>query len=521
MPKIYLADQKKTITAEKNATLLETLRSAGCHVDAPCNGNKTCRKCTVIVNGEPEYSCEYIVTDDIEIALTSSDRLQTAGDPPRNPAPPRGQEDRFLDQSPQTAPVDCAASVPAPPPAPGARELGIALDVGTTGLSLCIIDMLTGENLGATSRLNPQCRFGGDVLTRICYCRDTKGGLATLRDLVHNEAASMAHELLEAGGLSPDDVRRTTVAGNTVMLHIFAGVSPESISYYPYAPVFTDPIEIKDSPLAMNEKGTVTLLPSVSGYIGGDITAGMAAIDFQSSEVTALFIDIGTNGEMVLVRDRQLYAASTAAGPALEGMNIDCGMRAVPGAVERVYDNDGDTDSGLAFDVIGGVTPIGICGSGLIDLTARLLEMEVIDAAGKMDSWRPDVKDKKYHLTENVYLSQKDVRQVQLAKGAIAAGIQLLLQTSGADYTDIERVYIAGSFGNSLDVASMKTIGMLDASCDCPVSFVGNTSLAGAAMVLRDLELLDKMQRTKEKVKVTELAELPEFQKVFMSNLHF
>ena len=395
----------------------------------------------MLVNGEPVLSCGYTVNDDITVVFTGSDQLMATG----NNVPQRNE--------------NSAGSLPAEP-APTCRSgntgvktkvdsekgtpvLGIAFDLGTTGLSACLLDITIGDNLGTASRLNPQCRFGGDVLTRIAYCRDNEGGLEALRNLVYGELSSIADELLQAGGYETDCVYKVAVAGNTTMLHIFAGVSPETISYYPYEPVFTDPVKLSDLPIPINPAGVVTLLPSVSGYIGGDITAGLAAVDFLNTETTALFIDIGTNGEMVLARNNSFYAASTAAGPALEGMSITCGTRAVPGAIEHVSVTNGE----LRFDVIGEGTPVGICGSGLIDLTACLLEIGIIDSSGKLDTSGHGVHDKKYYLTETIYISQKDIRQIQLAKSAIASGIQLLLKASGAECGELEQIYIAGSFG--------------------------------------------------------------------------
>jgi len=513
MPTIFLPEEERKITAIKGVTLLDCLRGEGFHVDAPCNGIKICRKCAVIVDGNPVLSCDYIVEEDVEVVLVSGGKLESDGTPGQHHGLEHGalsfdfmkSESHYNDGFIDTL-TDKPRSV-----------LGVGVDAGTTVLSVCLYDLLNDEFLGISSRFNPQTRFGADVLSRICYSRDNEGGLEMLRDLVYSEISSMIEELLETHGAVKDDIYCVAVAGNTIMLHFFAGISAETISLYPYDPVFTDSMDLFALPLPMNPKGVVTLLPSISGYIGGDITAGLMAIGFLESAATALFIDVGTNGEMVLASKGRFFATSTAAGPALEGMNIDCGSRAVPGAIGRAYIKDGE----IGFDVIGGGSPNGICGSGLIDLTACLLELGYIGNNGKLDASRHDVKDNKVFFTEKVFISQKDIRQIQLAKGAIAAGIELLLKCSETEYAELERIYIAGSFGYNLDYSNVKKIGMVDKECICPVSFVGNTSLAGATMLLCNRKLLSDMENMKEIIEVVELGEMPDFRDVFLDTLSF
>ena len=552
MVTVSLPEKNISFAVESGTLLIQALREQGIVVDAPCNGAGLCKKCAVRVNGEPKLACREVVECDVEVLLApGDDRIQAVHSviedsglplcpdvtlrplslPHRESAIPWARalgcerdlarlralgQAEALGAGPYTG-LFYRGSLRALLPAQAQPPLGVAIDLGTTGLSACLLRLDTGEVLRAVSRLNPQCHSGGDVITRISYCMNEADGLLALQRAVLAELGDMVEELLRAAGFEFQNVFRIVVAGNNVMLHLFAGVSPQSIAHFPYRPVFCADLDITEPLLPMNPNGVITLLPSISGYVGADITAGLAAIGFCEKKGCSLFIDIGTNGEMVLNKRGKLYATSTAAGPALEGMNIDCGMRAVKGAIERVSAVEGE----LRFGTVLGGEACGLCGSGLIDLTAALLELGVVNAKGQLSRDDAHVRDHRYFLTQDIYLSQKDIRQLQLAKAAVAAGVELLLRAAELTYDELDEILIAGSFGYHLGAESLRRIGMLRPTYKGEIRFLGNTSLSGAVLFLRNKDVLTSLRTMCAEIQVVELAQTEEFQQVFVEQLGF
>ncbi|HYA41468.1 MAG TPA: ASKHA domain-containing protein, partial [Syntrophobacteraceae bacterium] len=313
-------------------------------------------------------------------------------------------------------------------------------------------------------------------------------------------------------------------AGNTAMLHILAGVYPLSLSLAPYRPVFLKPlvIEAECSGFSMAPGGRLILLPGAAAYVGADIVGGLTAIDYRSCPTCTLFIDIGTNGEIVLIDgpDR-LLATSCALGPALEGMNILCGCRAVPGAIDSV---ELDDDMSPRFTTINGLPPIGICGSGLVDLVAALVSSGVIASSGTFDhraGLTDRLKGDRYYLTDNVYLSQRDIRQVQLAKSAAITGILTLLGEAGRSVADLQRIIVAGSFGYHLNPEKLKCIGLLPPEYTGQITPVGNSSLSGASLAVLNHNILKDMEHLASVIQVLDLGSHPDFSKRFISHLAF
>ena len=401
--------------------------------------------------------------------------------------------------------------------------LGAAIDIGTTSLSLYLFDLDSGEFLGGSSALNPQTAYGGDVITRISYCRNNPDGLSFLRSALIEKLESMLDEVL-GGKQSRDQVYLAAAAGNTTMLHILAGVNPLSLALAPFRPAFLKPLVIEGerSGLSMAPRGRLILLPGAAAYVGADIIGGLTAIDYRSCPVCTLFIDIGTNGEIVLIEgpDR-LLATSCALGPALEGMNISCGCRAVPGAVNTVELGD---DMLPRFTTINGLPPIGICGSGLIDLVAALVSSGVIAPSGAFDhkaGLTGRLKGDRYHLTDDVYLSQRDIRQVQLAKSAAITGILTLLGEAGRSVADLEHIIVAGSFGYHLNPEKLKCIGLLPPEYTGRITLVGNSSLSGASLAVLNHDILKDMEHLASVIQVLDLGSHPDFSKMFISHLAF
>jgi uncharacterized 2Fe-2S/4Fe-4S cluster protein (DUF4445 family) len=403
--------------------------------------------------------------------------------------------------------------------------LGAAVDIGTTSLSLYLFNLENGEFLGGSSALNPQTAYGGDVITRIDYCRENPEGISVLRSALIGQLESMLDEVL-GEERSREQVYLMTAAGNTTMLHILAGVNPLSLALAPFRPTFLKSLVVEGerSGLPIASRGRLVFLPGAAAYVGADIISGLTAIDYRSCSGCTLFVDIGTNGEIVLIEgpDR-LLGTSCAMGPALEGMNISCGCRAVPGAVDTVFMGN---DMLPRFTTIGGLPPIGICGSGLVDLVAALVASGVIASSGTFNplagkAVTDRLQGDRYYLTDSVFLSQQDIRQVQLAKGAAITGILALLGEAGRSVEDLEQIIVAGSFGYHLNPESLKTIGLLPPEYTGRITFVGNSSLSGASLPVLNRDILKDMEHLASIIQVFDLGSRPDFGKKFISQLRF
>jgi uncharacterized 2Fe-2S/4Fe-4S cluster protein (DUF4445 family) len=389
---------------------------------------------------------------------------------------------------------------------------------------------VSGKELASASALNPQSLHAQDVLSRIRFSADP-GGLAQMQSELITELNRLITETTATAGVSRMWLYEAVFSGNTCMLHLAAGVDPAPLGKYPFTPTLTggNHLMAADLGLAIAPKGLVYLPPVISAYVGADITAGILAAELKDLSGTTLFIDIGTNGEMILANDGLLAATSTAAGPAFEGMNISCGMRAAAGAIEEVrITADGEVET----EVIGKVEAIGICGSGLMDLVAELVRTGVIGATGKFTAaerlpeplgtrLEKENGSTQFRVTGNVSLSQKDLRQVQLAKGAIRAGIDILLDERGVSAAGLDRVYIAGSFGFHLREESLLTLGLLPIECAGKVSFLGNTSQSGGELLLVSDRLRVELEALTADVARVELTGRADFDRVFMKAMGF
>ena len=408
-------------------------------------------------------------------------------------------------------------------PEPG-EILGVAIDIGTTGISAYLVDLASGEILQKESCLNPQSEFGGDVLSRISYCLENTQGPDQLREAIIGKLNELVIALTGNAGRA-ERVYQVVIAGNTTMLHFVLGIYPGSIARSPYRPVFLEQVDLKarEAGLQICPEGRVTLLPSVSGYVGSDILAGLVATAFDKKDPPALFLDIGTNGEIVANLGGRLIATSTAAGPALEGMNISYGCRAEDGAIDSFLIED---NFDLQFTTIGATSPKGICGSGLIDITAAMVKRKLVLASGRFNPIldpriKARVRDKKFYLTEEVYISQTDIRQIQLAKGAIASGVTLLLEEAGLPLEAIEEAVIAGAFGYHINPDSIRVIGLLPKGFKGKITFVGNSSVEGARLALINKGVLPQIKELKNRIEVLELSTNPRFQDYFVKALGF
>ena len=414
-----------------------------------------------------------------------------------------------------------------------AECFGLAVDVGTTTLVVSLVDLISGRELDTISALNPQVTYGHDVVTRITQVKGKQVALHHLQAILVRELDRLGRELCQRHSLDPDRIYEAAVAGNTCMMHLLLGLDPVVLALAPYTSRIKGSISVRATELGFKSlrRAHLYILPPISPFVGGDITAGILAADLAGGPKPTLLIDIGTNGEVVLVTENKTFACSVAAGPAFEGMNIACGMRAQPGAIESVRIED----DGPRLKVIGQGRPRGICGSGLIDVVAQLREKELINARGRIaadcavPSLRPYLRDqngKRSFLlfadsSRQVYISQQDIRQVQLAKGACRAGINLLLKEAAIGPAAVKRVCVAGAFGYHLKPASLIKIGLLPREWHDRIAFVGNTAKEGALSVLLNQRLRDEATRLGRSVLTVDLVSHPEFDRQFIQAMLF
>ncbi len=424
-------------------------------------------------------------------------------------------------------------------------NFGIAVDIGTTTVVAYLLDLQEGEVVDAVSGLNAQKPFGGDVISRIEYCGRERDGLEFLQEKIVSQVGRMSAELCSRNELSSENIYSLKIAGNTTMLHLFAGLDPVHIATSPFIPVTTDLMVYSAESLGFRDlpNCTVFVLPSVSGYVGADIVSGVMATRMYSDEKLSLLVDIGTNGEIVLGNTEWLVCCSTAAGPAFEGAQISCGVGGIEGAVNTVY-----LDGSLKYTTIGNAPPIGICGSGIIDVAALLIETGAADYTGRivdMDEAPSDqartVLAGRFELDgesairitpagdggngsggeQGLYFTQKDLREVQLAKAAIAAGISTLLKETGTRVEEISNAYIAGGFGSYISKPSALGIGLLPRELEEKIKTVGNSAGMGAIMASLDKRNLQDCSHIREEARYFELSGNAVFQDEYIMAMYF
>lgn len=553
MPIVTFQPENRSIEVPNGTTILEASRHCGVLIEAPCNGAGHCGKCLVLlliddlaslvvhIDAPPDggegavLACHAEVYGDATVTVPQRReeglRVIGAGSAVEFGLEPliRKCYDPAVDRTTILAGDDILEIEPGDS---SGSNPGLVVDIGTTTLAAALVDLGSGQTLASASSLNPQSLHAQDVLSRIRFAAE-RDGLALLQKDLVAELNRLLGELSAETGIDGGSIYEAVLSGNTCMLHLLAGVDPAPLGKHPFLPGIKGGEHLKATELGLKiaPTGLIYLPPVISAYVGADISAGILASDLAALPGTTLFIDIGTNGELVLTTDGRLTASATAAGPAFEGMNISCGMRAASGAIERVDILD---DGVLEIGVIGDTEPTGICGSGLMDLVAELVEGGVIGRSGRLTApasgsanqtlagrITKTVDGSAFLLQGQLQLSQKDIRQVQLAKGAIRAGIELLLKEAGRSAADLDRVLIAGSFGYHLREQSLLTLGLLPSEAAGKVAFVGNTSRSGAEMLLLNRNLRKQLQQSVEQVRVVDLAGSPEFERVFMGAIGF
>ena len=411
--------------------------------------------------------------------------------------------------------------------APGDPMLGMAVDIGTTTVAAYFYDLSDGAQLGVRSAMNPQRAFGADVISRIAASEN--GGLADEQRAITELLSGFARSFCAEQETSPERLYHITIAANTTMLHLLAGIDPKNIAAAPFLPAsrFGFELRAEELGLAACPDAPVTLLPCVSAYVGADITAGMAAVGLDRPTEKTLYIDIGTNGEMAYADAERIVCCATAAGPAFEGAHIECGSGGVPGAIRGAVVGDGE----IRLETIGGGKPTGICGSGLIDLVAALLEIEALDETGRLadeDELEPpydacinDDGDFVLDAETGIRITAKDIREVQLAKAAIRAGICTLLDTVGETADTLDRLVVAGGFGAHIRPESACAIGLFPPQALSKYKTAGNAAGRGAVLALLNENAAGRMDSLARRCEYLELSGSQVFQDHYIEQMMF
>ncbi|MBS6195127.1 MAG: DUF4445 domain-containing protein [Clostridiales bacterium] len=517
-------------------TLLEALRSQMDGVQAPCGGRGFCGKCRVqVLEGElpvkPEdekafseeelkegwrLACQAVPEEDLTIRLgwgsesgmevQSGFQVQLSEETITDGAKAEKWEGRNQEKKQEEQVSEQS-------------KYGFAVDIGTTTLAIQLISLADGRCLDTYTGLNSQRVYGADVIARIQAAIDGKG--KELQERICQELWKGAEKLRNKYGISWEDVTRIVIAGNTTMIHLLMGFPCDGLGSVPFTPYEIGKIEVEGKELfpEMGGRVTVQIYPGISTFVGADIVAGICAVHMGKGEHVNMLIDLGTNGEMALGNGERLLVTSTAAGPAFEGGNITWGTGSVPGAVCNVRFTEGK----LEVKTIQNQPPVGICGTGVIELVSELVKNEEVDETGRLeDEWFENGYPVAVNPQgEQIVLVQKDIREIQLAKAAVRAGIETLLERYGITADQVHQVYVAGGFGYQLDYEKAMEIGMFPKEFEGKLQAVGNSSLHGA------VELLIHPEKTKEAVEAAELAEEvslstdPVFQEAYMDAMFF
>lgn len=520
MPDVTLiqGDRRDLLSAHPGETLLDLFGRCGVSFYAPCGGGHTCGKCRVKAAGalsaiSAQEAALLGSAREADVRLACFARVE-------------GTVTVTLQAPTEAKTGECHAV--SSTPADETEPLGFAADIGTTTVALSLFGLKSRRLLLTESALNPQRTFGADVIARIDAAG--KGALSALQSAIVSTLNGMLSSACRKAGAAVEQVQKGVIAANTTMLHLLRGLDPASIAQAPFTPksLFGADVPAGVLGLSMDPNAPVHLIRCLSAYVGGDITAGILAAGLGKPGENALLIDIGTNGEMALSRGRDIFCCSVAAGPALEGARIRYGMGGVPGAINQVT----LTKEGLSVTTIGGEPAAGICGSGLLDAAAVLLDCGAVDETGRMDDELPPaLADRFLELDHQpafllskepgVAITQQDIRELQLAKAAFAAGIELLLKEAGLGEAQVDRVVLAGSFGCALNPQSACRIGLLPAAFLPKTQAGGNTAGLGAAAVLLEDGARARLTQIAWDAKYLELSGRADFNDAYVDAMLF
>ncbi len=524
----------RMVQAAPGETLLQAALHAGLLIPAPCGAGGTCGKCRVkILSGQVSgaRSAHRLTPEEMAEGwrLACCTRPDSDADVFIPPLTDRETHATLRILTEGQAPDPIALNEAA------AGTLGVAFDLGTTTLAASLVELDTGLVCDTLATVNRQIQYGDDVVSRIALIRRDPARLHTLRQAAADSMNDLIDRLCAACGATPGQISRIAFAGNTAMQEILLGIDPAGLAQIPFAPAFLEAETHPAATLGLHAApaAQATSLPQIGGFIGGDALAGMLASGFDRLAEPTLLIDIGTNGEIILLTPDRILASSTAAGPAFEGARIRQGMRAAEGAIDHVY-TEGNR---LITSTIGNAPPRGICGTALIDAISELLTLGVIDAAGRIlpfDELPPDLapeirvnviltpeEETAFQLAPGVYLHQRDIREYQLAAAAIRAATLILLAEAGLEPRRLQRILLAGAFGTYIRRDSAIRTGLLPPVPPDRISFIGNASLAGARMVLLSHHALRRAEALRRRTRHIDLSRHPAFTDLYAEAMLF
>ncbi len=508
-----------TVLARRGDVLLDVLRKAGAEVFAPCGGKGICRKCRVEIAEEgARFACKHLLGRDVEVVLPARGRariVESARGKPRAVDPCTGIDATCTRGRIMVSYKGRRICTFQGRPRDAQDRFGLAIDIGTTTVVVYLEDLASGSTVGTKSFVNPQTAYGHDVIARIQYTVEHREGLRVLRGSLLSGINQAVKRVCKENGVGYRAIYTAAIAGNPTMLHIFLGKDPSPISRAPYRPVFTIARDAtgKACGLRMNPRGVVRVLPSVSGYVGADITAGIASTPMTDSKNFSLYLDIGTNGEMAVGNRDVLYCCSTAAGPAFEGATLECGIGGIEGAICSFADG--------RYATIGNCPPAGICGSGIVDCVAWLLTKGIIDRSGHMETNYVLEKSEYAAAGQDIVITPGDVRKIQLAKAATYAGIRILLKSAGIKIDAIRTLYLAGAFGTFMNVKSAASIGMIPRELQNRAVSIGNAAGTGARLALKSVLFEDSVRKIAAMARYLELSGREDFNEEYVNTMGF
>jgi len=529
---LTVVTQTKTvrIPCETDRTLLEVLTDNGIgEMSSPCGGNGLCGKCLVrIIEGDSGAVCEderrLLTPDQLASGLRLACRMRVDTHTTLTIDLLNTEEDAQVVATYETQHVVDGIA----PDTFAQNTYGCAIDIGTTTVVVFLVRLDIHQVLDHRSAMNSQRAYGGDVISRIQYTSEHDQGLHLLQTEIVKQLDAMIASLLRDHDIAGEALSSIVAVGNPTMIHLLVGADPAGIACAPFTPAFVEPRSMAAEELGFSyvPQARLILPGAVSAYVGSDITVGLYSSQIIEAGKVVLYLDIGTNGEIVLWDGSTLYSCSSAAGPAFEGASIRQGMGAIPGAIDRIWQSE---DGSILHTTIAGRNARGICGSAIIDAMALLLAIQLVDDTGAMQGDHPDADSllidtpdgKALKLTDTVSFTSRDVREVQLAKAAIAAGADVLLKEAGLSSDDLDMVVIAGGFGSYIDIAHAKRIGLLPSVSTEKIVTVGNAAGKGALAVLMHHAAAEEVERLRRETRYLELSSSLEFQQRYVDHMYF
>ncbi len=520
--KVIREGKELVFQGENGVSLLEQLREHQIYISAACGGKGKCGKCkvqmTVGATEATEADCMFFEEEELKQGW----RLACTAFPTEDCGVVVYSDDESQFEVIAEHEEDEKADIA------GEEGYDIGIDIGTTTIAIELVGRTSGQVLHTVTTINRQRAFGADVISRIQASND--GQKEALKECIRKDLYDGIKRLVSESKAESQKISKVVIAGNTTMGHLLMGYSCETLGVYPFTPVNIQTIRADFGEMFAEQQqaegaevltlnAEIILLPGISTYVGADISSGMLVCDFDKLEKPCLLIDLGTNGEMAIGNKDKILVTSTAAGPAFEGGNISCGMGSVPGAICNVSIQGDD----IQLKTIGDKPPVGLCGTGVIETVCELVKEELVDETGMLDE---DYFDDGFELAktpegEPIVFTQKDVREIQLAKSAVRAGVETLMKRYGVTYEEVDRVFLAGGFGYKIDLEKTIGIGMLPEEFKEKTTAIGNSSLGGTVQYLTREDAVERLDKIVELSEEVELSSDKDFNNFYTEYMFF